>query len=169
MQINVSQLLQEPIGATRDYQIDEAADTDSEKGGNIRGELRLLRTQRSILAQGKLSTEVELTCSRCLSQFRYPLKFKFEEEYLPTVDVNSGAPVSLPEDSAGAFTIDSHHILDVDDAVQQYTVMAIPMKPLCRKDCAGLCPSCGANLNQGPCACPAPDIDPRWAELKKLL
>jgi uncharacterized protein len=167
MQINVSQLLREPIGATRDYQINEVADIDDNKGCLVQGECHLLRTQRSILAKCTMSTEVELTCSRCLSLFRHPMTLKFEEEYLPTVDVVSGMPLSSPEE--GAFTIDEHHILDLTEAICQYTLLAIPMKPLCYKDCAGLCPNCGHNLNQGRCNCPTQSADPRWSELTKLL
>ena len=169
MQINVSQLLQEPVGATRDYQINEAAGVTV--NGNcyqVQGKVRLLRTERSILAKAALKTEAELTCSRCLGPFLYPLTTTFEDEYLPTVDVVSGVP--LPQaDEPGAFTIDAHHILDLSEAIRQYTVLAIPMKPLCRQDCAGLCQVCGQNLNQKPCDCPAQEIDPRWSELTKLL
>ena len=169
MQINVSQLLQEPIGSTRDYQFDEVVDnTGDGKDGQIQGKCSLLRTQRSILAKCMLNTEVELTCSRCLSPFRHPLNLSFEEEYLPTVDVVSGAPLSLPEETC-AFTIDEQHILDLTEAIRQYTLLAVPMKPLCNKECAGLCQNCGHNLNQGPCDCPVQDIDPRWSKLTKLL
>ena len=169
MQINVSQLLREPIGSTRDYQINEVADISGDgKGCLFKGECSLLRTQRSILARCALSTEVELTCSRCLSLFHHTLALNFEEEYLPTVDVISGAPLTLPEES-DAFSIDEHHILDLTEGIRQYTLLATPLKPLCREDCAGLCPNCGHNLNRGPCACPAQGIDPRWSELNDLL
>jgi len=169
MQINVSQLLREPIGSTRDYQVNEAADIAGDgKGYLVQGKCRLLRTQRSILVKCALSTDVELTCSRCLSLFRYPLTLNIEEEYLPTVDVVSGSPLPLPEE-AGAFTIDEHHTLDLTEATRQYTLLTIPMKPLCHKDCAGLCPNCGHNLNQGRCDCPVQSTDPRWSELTKLL
>ncbi|MFC2001426.1 DUF177 domain-containing protein [Chloroflexota bacterium] len=134
----------------------------------VQGDLRLLRTQRSILAKGGLRTEVELTCGRCLTLFRCPLSLTIEEEYIPVVDVISGAPLPPPED-ASSFTIDGHHILDLTEAIRQYTTLAIPMKPLCHEDCAGLCQNCGHNFNQGPCDCPAPAIDPRWSELIKLL
>jgi uncharacterized protein len=168
MQINVSQLLREPIGSMRDYQVNEVADiAGNDKGFLVQGDCSLLRTQRSILAKCRLSTEVELTCSRCLGLFRCPLKLNFEEEYLPTVDAVSGAPLPSPEE--GAFTIDEHHILDLTEAISQYTLLAIPMKPLCHKDCAGLCSNCGRNLNQGPCDCPTETVDPRWSELTKLL
>ena len=169
MQINVSQLLREPIGSTRDYQVDEVANIYGDgKSYPLQGEVSLLRTQRSILAKCVLNTAVELTCSRCLSRFRHPLVLNFEEEYLPTVDVLSGVPLPLPE-GASAFNIDEHHILDLTEAIRQYALLSIPMKPLCYQDCSGLCPSCGHNLNQGQCDCQAQNTDPRWSELKKLL
>jgi len=169
MQINVSQLLQEPIGSKRDYEVNEVVDSTGDgKDGQVQGKCNLLRTQRSILAKCVLNTEVELTCSRCLSLFRYPLKLDFEEEYLPTVDVVSGTPLSLSEE-AGVFTIDEHHVIDLTEAIRQYTLLAVPMKPLCREECAGLCQNCGHNLNHGPCDCPVQDIDPRWSKLTKLL
>ncbi len=169
MQINVSQLLQEPIGAMRDYQVNEATDIIGDgKKYAFQGECHLLRTQRSILVKCALNTEVELTCNRCLSQFRHPLKINFEEEYLPTVDVVSGAPLPMPEE-ASIFTIDARHTIDLTEVIRQYSVMAVPMKALCDKNCAGLCPRCGHNLNQGKCDCPAQEIDPRWSELTRLL
>ena len=169
MQINVSQLLREPIGSTRDYQLNEVINISGDgKGCLVQGKARLMRIQRSILAKCALSTDVELTCSRCLSLFRHPLTFDFEEEYMPTIDMVSGAPLPLPEE-AGTFTIDEHHILDLTEAINQYILMNIPMKPLCHEDCAGLCPNCGYNLNRGRCDCPVQSINPRWSELTKLL
>jgi len=168
MEFNVSTLLQEPVGATREYKFDDAADiTGDGKEQNVHGECRLLRTGRGILVKCSLDTEIELTCGRCLSQFRYPLKINFEEEFLPTVDVTSGMPLPPTED-AGAFTIDELHILDLVEPARQYALMTIPMKPLCKADCAGLCLQCGKNLNQGNCDCPTQEIDPRWSALTKL-
>jgi uncharacterized protein len=165
MQINVSQLLQEPVGSTREYEINAAAEIiDDGKEYDVRGKCQLMRTQRSILVKCELDAEVELTCSRCLSRFRYPLDIKFEEEYLPTVDIHSGAPLPAPEE-AGSFTIDERHTLDLMEAVRQYALMAVPMKALCNEHCAGLCPKCGQNLNLGKCDCPAEVIDPRWSKL----
>jgi uncharacterized protein len=169
MQINVSQLLREPIGAVRDYQVDGIVhDIGDDKGYLVRGECHLLRTHRSVLTKCTLNTEVELTCSRCLSQFPYQMTLNFEEEYLPTIDAVSGAPLPLPEE-VSTFTIDEHHILDLTEAIRQYTLLAVPMKPLCREECAGLCQNCGKNLNQGPCDCPVQNIDQRWSKLTKLL
>jgi uncharacterized protein len=167
MQINVSQLLKSPIGSTRNYELDEVIEGD---GSNYRvyGKVNLTSISRSILVRGTLHTEIVVTCSRCLNLFSYPLTLTIEEEYFPTIDVVSGIPLPLL-DGPGCFTIDAHHILDLTEAIQQYVIMLIPMKPLCHEDCSGLCPTCGHNLNEGLCGCPPQEIDDRWAELKKLM
>ena len=165
MQINVSQLLKAPIGSTRNYEIRGSIDTDGDS--MVQGEVRLLRTDRSILVKGTLHTEVKITCSRCLSLASCLLTLNVEEEYFPVADVVSGASLPAPEEPGG-FTIDEHHILDLTEAVRQHVLLATPMKPLCREDCAGLCPNCGHNLNQGPCDCLPQETDPRWSELHKL-
>jgi uncharacterized protein len=167
MQINVSQLLKESIGAKRNYQVAEIVDSAGSTG-IIEGGVRLLRTDRGILARCMLNTEVEVTCSRCLSLFRCPVALNIEEEYFPTTDVVSGVRLSLPEEP-GSFTIDENHILDLSEAIRQYTLLVIPMKPLCREDCAGLCPHCGHNLNLGSCHCLSEATDPRWFQLTKLV
>ena len=169
MQINVSQLLKSSIGKTRDYTMSEIVDIAGDGSGHsVQGEVRLLRTHRGILAKGMLKTEPALTCSRCLTSFSFPLSLNIEEEYIPAVDVTSGAPLPSPEEP-DTFTIDENHVLDLTEAIRQYTLLATPMKPLCRENCAGLCPNCGHNLNLGPCDCPAHEVDPRWSELTKFL
>jgi uncharacterized protein len=168
MQINVSQLLKSPIGSIRDYEVKQTIDVTGDGDSSlVQGKVRLMRTDRGILVKGMLATEVELTCSRCLSLFSCPLALDIEEEYFPTADVVSGAPLPLPEEP-GSFTIDEHHELDLTEAIHQYALLAMPMKPLCREDCAGLCPNCGHNLNLGACDCLPQGADPRWAELSKL-
>jgi uncharacterized protein len=169
MDMNVSLLLREPIGSTRDYDIDEVIDITGEgKNQNrIKGHCNMLRTQRSILVKCNLNTELELSCSRCASNYLQPLKIKFSEEFYPSVDAESGVVLPPPEE-ASSFTIDEQHILDLTEAVRQYFILAVPMKALCKKDCAGLCATCGKNLNLGKCDCPRTDIDPRWARLADL-
>lgn len=168
MQINVAQLLRSPIGTVREHDIDLVMDiTGDGNTSRLQGEVSLTRTDRGILVKGVLNTEVELTCSRCLEIFRCPLSLKITEEYFPTVDVVSGTPLSIP-DELGCFTIDENHELDLTEAVHQYALLAVPMKPLCRQDCAGLCPICGQNLNLGECQCLPPEADPRWAKLKQI-
>ena len=153
MQMNVAQLLKSPVGSTRNHKVSGAIDISG--GGvcsEVYGEVQLLRTNRGILVRGTLNTEIEVTCSRCLNIFRCSLALNIEEEYFPVIDVVSGSSLDVPEEP-GCFTIDESHILDLTEAVRQYALLARPMKPLCREDCAGLCPGCGHNLNEEPCSC----------------
>jgi len=166
VQINVSQLLKAPIGSIRKYKINE---TINIAGGDCpaQGEVQLMRADDSILAKGGLRTDIKLTCGRCLSPFHHPLTLNIEEEFFPTTDVTTGAKKPSPGEP-GIFTIDAHNVLDLTEAARQYALLAIPIKPLCGQDCAGLCPTCGANLNQIQCDCPPKPADPRWAGLIKL-
>jgi uncharacterized protein len=137
MQMNVSQLLKEPIGSSRDYKISETINTGED---NIiipvKGDVKLIRTNRSILAKGKFHVSIETTCSRCLDVFSCPLELNIEEEFFPIMDLGSGYPLPSPEES-DSFNIDEHQILDLTEAIRQYTLLALPMKPLCREDCNG--------------------------------
>lgn len=161
MRINVAQLLKEAVGEVRHYEI---AETDADMP--LEGEARLLRTDRGILVTGRLKTRVRETCSRCLEQFDCPLALEMEEEVFPTRDATTGAVLPVPPEAA--FTIDENHELNLGEAVRQYVLLTVPMKPICREDCAGLCPRCGANLNNGPCGCPEEGLDPRWGKLRGL-
>lgn len=169
MRFHVAQLLKAGIGATRTYELHEADVEVADDGsrGPVEGTVTLLRTKSGILLRAALRLRCPDACSRCLTPIDVPVELQIEEEYLPTVDVLTGAVRPRPEEP-GAFVIDEHHILDLAEAVRQYRVLALPMQPLCRPDCAGLCPVCGHNLNESACACDRDEYDPRWGTLAKL-
>jgi uncharacterized protein len=152
MQINVAQLLKSAIGAEREYEVDEDVDIEGQKV-RVTGKVHLIRTDRGILARGSMTSQIEIECSRCLEPFQCPVDIKFEEEFFPLIDVISGLPVGIPEEQSGYFIIDQNHIIDLREAIRQYILLAVPMKPLCKEECAGLCSNCGKNLNQGCCDC----------------
>ena len=164
MKINAAQQLKATIGTTRNYKVDDIAGN----GNPVRGEAKLTRTNQGILVKAMLHTRIETACSRCMSSFAFPITLNIVEEYFPIIDVVSGASLPMPDDP-GCFTIDENHILDLTEALSQYALLAVPMKPLCREDCAGLCPGCGKDLNQAACSCPPQEIDPRWSVLKESL
>jgi uncharacterized protein len=166
MQTNVAQLLKAPIGSIRTLTVNNTLE-DNGSQYLVRGELTLVRTNRSILVQGTLTSQTQITCSRCLKPFSCTISLKIEEEFFPTIDIITGTKLPEPEE-LGSFTIDEHHDLDLTEAIRQYIVTAMPMKPLCKEECAGLCPTCGKDLNLGECGCHQEEIDPRWSELLKL-
>jgi uncharacterized protein len=92
----------------------------------------------------------------------------FEEEYVPLIDANTGAPIRIDEsEEEDTFRVDHRFELDLREALRQYILMYEPTKPLCRADCAGLCPDCGADMNIGPHECEQP-TDGRWSALAGL-
>ena len=168
MFFNVAQLLKEPVGATRHFEVDEPGDiVEDIRADHISGHVDLLRTGRGILAQAALAMDVDQVCSRCLDEIVTPLTLTFEEEFFPVTDVNTGGALEVP-DEPDALTIDEHHILDLTEATRQYALVALPLAPLCKEDCAGLCPECGVNRNRETCSC-QPPLDERWAVLGSLL
>jgi uncharacterized protein len=165
MEFNVAQLLREPVGSSRAYTVDETCVADENTVVSVRGDVSLLRTDAGILVTATLTTPVRAECSRCLAPTTVVAQMSIEEEFYATVDVVTGAPLPLPDEPT-AFLIDAHHILDLCEAVRQQLILVEPMQPLCRPDCAGLCPVCGSDLNSGPCKCPPQQSDARWAALR---
>ena len=137
LEINVAQMLKGPIGTEKIVPVNGRLDITGYGECSVEGKVKLTRTNRSVLAQGILHTCVQTNCARCLVEFKCPLELSIEEEYFPMIDVNSGVPLPEPEEP-GSFMIDEHLILDLAEAVRQYTLMAAPMKPLCRSDCPGI-------------------------------
>ena len=70
---------------------------------------------------------------------------------------------------AESFVIDQSHVLDLTETVKQYLALNLPMKPVCRNDCKGICMNCGADLNNLPCQCDPAEMDSRWGQLIDLV
>ncbi len=153
MLFDVGPLLRQAAGATRAYRLNERQEESDElPAAHVNGTVQFLRTQRSILVSACLSVSSSAQCSRCLEPLGTSYTIEFQEEFGPTVDVDTGLRLAPPEEM---FEIDERQTLDLNEAIRQYRLAWQSMKPLCRPDCKGLCPECGANLNLGPCACSA--------------
>jgi uncharacterized protein len=158
MMINVSQLLNEAIGSIRDYAVDEELESGN---GRITGSMKLMRTDKGVLVSAKMSTDIQSTCSRCLKEFDQSLDVAFEEEAFHSNDGPSDVEFE-------ASAIDDKRILDLTEAVEQYLYLAVPVKPVCREDCQGICSQCGADLNETTCVCDQETRDSPWAEMLKM-
>ena len=169
MMLNVAQLMKESIGSTRHCQVDEPAhpETDGVPAGRVFGRLRLMRTDRGVWVNGRLDTAAVCQCSRCLREYHQPVCITIDDEFAAQSD---GAVIGpWLEGGEEGFFIGSDQILDITEAVRQYSYLSIPMKPTCGNDCAGLCTGCGANLNEAACSCGPPRTDPRWDALLKMV
>ena len=170
MYFNVSQLLKEPNGSTRAYPVDEQFSLkDAAQESRVAGEVSMLRTDRGIWVSAALDTKVQSSCSRCLADVEQPVHMDIEEEYLPEIDVNTGARLNVPDEQSENFYINHNHILSLAEAVNQYLDMNTPMKPVCSDSCKGICLTCGIDLNENTCTCDNDQIDPRWGPLVELV
>lgn len=165
----VSQLLQEPTGATRQYQLDDEQFKldQSLTMRPVVGNVLLTRTPDGVLADVDVESKVELECSRCLTRYEQPLTLAFSEEFYQTVNVNTGARLPLPDDD-DIFLIDETHKLDLGEPMREYAVLELPPAPRCREDCKGLSLT-GRNLNEEPDDAPVEAGDERLAVLEQLL
>ena len=165
---NVAGLLGEAPGADRDYAIDRV-EIDLGEGLRlaepIEGRVRLIRTNRGILAAVDLHAALALECSRCLRDVAHGVEVRFQEEYLPSLDLATGRPLPT-DDEPDVARLSDHHELDLETPVREALQLAEPIAPLCRADCPGLCVTCGGRLDEGAHDHPDDDIDPRLEALR---
>jgi uncharacterized protein len=100
-------------------------------------------------------------CRRCLKPVTGRLDCEVREMY------RLRRPHEGPTEDEETYELDPDH-LDLEPLVRDALLLELPLAPLCRESCLGLCPTCGSDLNEGPCDCPSPVVDPRWAALNVL-
>ena len=117
---------------------------------------------------GTVTSELELTCSRCLEPFRLPVDATFDMRFLPAAAMTGDEEREVQEDD---FEISYYRDdqIDLNELLREQFYLALPMKPLCSEECKGLCPQCGINRNTGTCGCAAEWEDPRLAPLKGIV
>ena len=165
---NVTGLLAEPPGSTRDYLVAGVmidVGPDLRLADPIEGRVHLARTNRGLFVRADLETSLDMPCSRCLREIEVPLELRIGEEALPSVDLQTGLPVRTPAEPE-ALRLTDHHELELEEAVREAIQLAEPIAPLCEPDCPGLCAVCGERLAGGPHDHGEDAIDPRLEVLK---
>ena len=165
---NVARLIAEGPGAERDYDVDGVSidlGEDLRLAEPIEGRVRLIRTNRGILAATDLYGALALECSRCLREVIHGVEVRLQEEYLPSLDLATGKPLPT-DDEPDVARLSDHHELDLETPVREALQLAEPIAPLCRPDCPGLCIVCGLRLDEGTHDHPDDDIDPRLEALR---
>jgi uncharacterized protein len=133
-------LLNTPIGTYRDIHFEEPEILlrPDFKVINFSGATRLSRTPQGILVQGEFQGDAPSECVRCLTDFEQSLQTKFDELYAFDKRNTTESGLILPEDAN----------IDLEPLVREYLLIEMPISPLCREDCKGLCTVCGENLNE---------------------
>lgn len=127
--------------------------------------LRVSRDEQDVVVAGEFVASVPLTCSRCLEEFRSEVRPAVDARFAPRPAAAHPVELGADELDLDFYENDS---LNLAQLVETETSLALPMKPLCRPDCRGLCPVCGGNRNATPCTCETRAPDPRLAALRDL-
>jgi uncharacterized protein len=129
--------------------------------------LRLHKHENEIVVWGRASLTATEECSRCLETFGRKFDVQFEAfcDKISALKAEEG----LADAESETFVV-SHdgRILNLGPCLLEAIVLSLPIKPLCREDCKGLCPICGKNLNEGTCNCQGNKIDARWSILERI-
>ncbi|MDE3056687.1 MAG: DUF177 domain-containing protein [Bacteroidota bacterium] len=163
MKINISNLSE----GIHEYEVFQSAENLRLPGnftGDVAARVTLEKTPRQIVLRANVSAHALFLCDRCADEF--------------CRDVNSAFTTVYGWGNNGSEKSDEYYLLasemnmiDISEDVKEYTLLAVPLKLLCRENCAGLCPRCGGNLNampHGRCTCPPEEGDSRWNALEKL-
>ena len=119
----------------------------------------ILKIDDSLTFSGRIEYTLTDECARCLKEFNNRINYKFQASIVHKEDKESDEVQMVITDG----------IIKMDDIIKQLIYLSLPMKSLCDKDCRGICPNCGANLNNEKCQCVNSLTDPRFDKLKDLL
>ncbi|MGA9407553.1 MAG: DUF177 domain-containing protein [Bacteroidota bacterium] len=166
MKINISNLSQ----GTHEYELSKGAvefGLEEHFIGDIAARVTLEKSASQILLRARITSNAVFQCDRCLDEFKKEISPAFQTVYVWDVQDHS---LERDEDIR-TLTADTN-IIDISDTVRDVVLLAIPLKLLCREDCAGLCSRCGKNLNHtadGSCDCAPGEADSRWNKLAGLV
>jgi uncharacterized protein len=145
--------------------------------GPVTGEITVENTGSLLLVRGRLRAVLKLACVRCLGDTEQTVEVEVEEEF---ASEGAGPEVVTVDREEPEVSAISDYVLDLHEFVRQQITVNMPMAPLCRPDCRGICPQCGQDLNQGQCGCGVvagsgaerrvvEGSEGRWAKLGELL
>jgi len=159
--LNVGFIVHQEVGYKHEFpfefeQIRVADDLDLH---DFEGIVTIGRTQQGLIVQAKFSAETDLECVRCLNEFEHKLNFKLTELYAFNQKSVSDSNLILPDDAQ----------LNLQPLIREYALLEIPIKPICKPTCKGLCPVCGEDLNQSDCGHKNLTEESPFAALKGLL
>jgi uncharacterized protein len=159
--LNVGFIIHENVGYVRDFPFEAptvSLPPDLELI-NLVGLVRVSRAAQGLLVQTAMRARIVAECGRCLIEFYQPLKINFTELYAFTREAVTESGLLVPENGK----------IDLETLIREEMILAIPINPLCRKDCKGLCLTCGGNLNDTVCNHEMEATDPRLEQLRSLL
>lgn len=130
-----------------------ADDGEPKFGEPLEFQLRFQRTGQFVEVDGHLDAEVGLKCGRCLRDFKQSLAESFSLTFVPQLkDHETEEDVELETAELGLISYEDD-VLELQEPLQEQLLMAVPISPVCKTSCKGLCPECGIDLNSEKCDC----------------
>ena len=174
LQINIAHLKEEGLDLDLHLGEDwfarwqgEDPDLEFSGPGTLTVRVHLERHGHDILVRGHLEGALHLNCSRCLVSFSYPVASDFDLLLAPGPD-----QVAALEEELTKADLDRDYYtgetVNLESIIREQVLLTLPLKPLCAETCKGLCPRCGADLNQETCQCPAEESTSPLAVLKNI-
>jgi uncharacterized protein len=133
----------------------------------VKTEGELTRRIAQIDAEGEISGEAEMECSRCLSPIEKILEIPFSVGFVTPEYYTEQKEAELNADDLDITIVEDEKI-DLSELGREQILLNLPEQVYCQEDCQGLCQKCGANRNLIDCKCIEKEVDPRWAALKNL-
>lgn len=158
--LNVGFIIHQTVGYVREFPFDFERiflPPDTELT-NLRGVVRVTRTAQGLLLQGNLQAEIKIECGRCLVEFLQPLRAEFIDLYAFTQNSVTESGLILPENGK----------INLAPTLRDEMLLSVPINPVCRADCKGLCPVCGENLNESDCEHHRQEGNPSQDQLRSL-
>jgi len=174
MIFNVAGLLSGTLGDSRQHKIEnEQLMVADRLLTHINGPIHLIRTDRTVILEADITAMTQEICSRCLEVATVKISVKMDEEFYPLnmdlMDQLSGGETDNDFYYDPALIIDKRNFLDLTKGLGQALIAAIPIAPLCKDECLGICAICAINRNLIACTCPQSHSDLHWNSLDKLL
>ena len=159
--LNVGFIVHEEVGYKHEFsfEFEQIQISDDLVLHTFEGLVTIGRTPQGLIVQGDFSAEMPLECARCLSDFDHELDWEFTELYAFKKKSVSESDLLLPEDQQ----------IDLAPLIREYALLEIPINPICRPDCKGLCTVCGENLNEVDCGHEDTTEESPFSGLKDLL
>lgn len=159
--LNVGFIIHEEIGYNHEFpfEFDEIRIGDDLELLNFNGAANIGRTPQGLLVTGNFSGETTLECVRCLKAFSRALTWDMTELYAFNEKSVSDSGLMVPENAQ----------IDLQPLIREYALLEVPIKPICKPDCKGLCPVCGQDLNARDCGHRPQEDESPFSVLKKLL
>lgn len=163
------------IGKHYVYEVNEPPFEGGETGLKcttpITGKIDFRNSGRHLVVRGDVTTKVELECGRCMGSLEIPMKVSLDDEYeIANIQaILAGQDDEVEEEEPEDETLLQDGIFDLSEFLRQTIIVSLPIAPLCDEACLGLCPTCGTNLNEGPCSCPVEVEASPFSALRDLL